>query len=65
MNYFEALEATVTADEAIEECRRHGITAHVREGDRALIETETGDVIAEDEDNDGYSGEAIIGFLGY
>lgn len=65
MRYFEALEATVTADEAIEECRRHEITASIRTDDRALIETETGELIAEADDEGEYAGEAIIGFLGY
>ncbi|MBY5453883.1 hypothetical protein HFO91_30360 [Rhizobium leguminosarum] len=65
MNYWEACEATVTAAEAIAECRRHEIAAQVRTSDRALIEMETCDVIAEADDEGDYSGESIIGFLGY
>ncbi|MGO7821185.1 hypothetical protein ACC684_28455 [Rhizobium ruizarguesonis] len=55
----------MTADEAIEECRRHEIAAEVRESDRALIEKETGELIAEADEEGDYSGEQIIGFLGY
>ncbi|OWO89708.1 hypothetical protein B5E41_30170 [Rhizobium esperanzae] len=65
MNYWEACEAQVTAAEAIEECRRHEVAAQVREGDGALIEIATGELIAEADDEGDYSGEAIIGFLGY
>lgn len=65
MNYWEALEATVTGEEAIAECRRHGIEAEVRDGDHALIEMGTGDLIADADEDGEYAGEAIIGFLGY
>lgn len=65
MNFFEACEATVTAEEAIAECRRHKIEAEIRDGDHALIEMETGDVIANADENGEYSGEKIIGFIGY
>ncbi|TCB60134.1 hypothetical protein E0J20_09065 [Rhizobium leguminosarum bv. viciae] len=65
MNYWEACEATVTAAEAIAECRRHEIAAEVRESDRALIEKETGELIAEADEEGDYSGEAIVSFLGY
>jgi len=65
MRYWEALEATVAAAEAIDECRRHSVEAEIRDGDHALIETETGDLIAEADEDGEYAGEAIIGFLGY
>ncbi|ANL74271.1 hypothetical protein AMC83_PA00044 (plasmid) [Rhizobium phaseoli] len=65
MRYFDALEATVTAAEAIDECQRHDIKACVRESDGALIEEDTGDVIAMPIDEGDYSGEDVIGFLGY
>ncbi|WP_315860102.1 hypothetical protein [Rhizobium leguminosarum] len=55
----------MTADEAIEECRRHEIAVEIRDSDRALIEKETGEVIAEADDEGEYSGEAVISFLGY
>ncbi|TBG52605.1 hypothetical protein [Rhizobium leguminosarum] len=65
MRYWDALEATVTAAEAIAECQRHDIKACVRESDGALIEEDTGDVIAAADDEGEFSGEAVIGFLGY
>ncbi len=46
MRYWEACEAQVTAAEAIKECRKHGITAVVRETDSALIDKDTGEVIS-------------------
>ena len=45
MRYWEACEAQVTAAEAIEECRKHGIEAAVRDCDGALIDKDSGDVI--------------------
>ncbi len=65
MRYWEAVEANVTADEAIAECKRHEIAAHVRDADRALVETETGDLIASADDEGEYYGGDVIGFLGY
>ncbi|RVH69205.1 hypothetical protein CN198_14175 [Sinorhizobium meliloti] len=65
MRYFDAVEATVTAAEAIAECERHEMAAHVREADRALVDTETGDMIAMADDAGEYSGGDVIGFLGY
>lgn len=65
MRYWEAVEANVTAAEAIAECKRHQITAHVREADRALVDTETGDLIATADDAGEYCGGDVIGFLGY
>ena len=37
MRYWEACEAQVTAEEAIEECRIHQIEAIVRDSDSALV----------------------------
>lgn len=65
MRYWEAVEATVSAAEAIAECKRHEIAAHVREEDRALVDTETGDLIATADDASEYCGGDVIGFLGY
>ncbi|MGO7323442.1 hypothetical protein GUK30_32845 [Rhizobium leguminosarum] len=65
MRYWDALEATVMAAEAIAECQRHDIKACIRESDGALIEEETGDVIAAADDEGEFSGEDVIGFLGY
>ncbi|NEJ83437.1 hypothetical protein GR268_44005 [Rhizobium leguminosarum] len=65
MRYFDALEATVTAAEAIAECQRHDIKACIRESDGALVEVETGDVIAAADDEGEFSGEDVVGFLGY
>lgn len=65
MNYWEALEATVTAPEVIAECRRHSIAAELRESDRVIIETETGDVVAEADEHGEYEGSAVLDFLGY
>src|SRR3546814_4941882 len=41
MRYWEACEAQVTADEAIEECRIHQIEAIVRDSDSALVDVTT------------------------
>ena len=64
MRYWEACDAHVTATEAIEECRIHQVKAAVREDDNALIDLETGDVIAYGDDGD-YYGADILGYLGY
>lgn len=58
MRYWEACEANVTADEAIEECRIHEVSAMVREDDGALVDSETGDVIAQ-ADEEGESMAAV------
>ncbi|WP_311044101.1 hypothetical protein [Rhizobium sp. NZLR5] len=55
----------MTADEAIEECRRHGITAVVREADGALIDKDSGDVIGHPDDHGEFYGGDVLGFLGY
>jgi hypothetical protein len=65
MRYWEACEAQVTAEEAIEECRRHEIEAIVRQLDGALIDLQTKDVIAYVDEAGEYSGADILGYLGY
>lgn len=65
MRYWEACEAQVTADEAIGECRKHGITAVVREPDNALTDKDTGEVIGHPDDCGEFSGGDVLGFLGY
>ncbi|CUX71398.1 MULTISPECIES: hypothetical protein [Agrobacterium] len=65
MRYWEACEAQVTAEEAIEECRIHEIDAVVRQLDDALINLQTGDVIAYVDEAGEYSGADILGYLGY
>ncbi len=65
MRYWEACEAQVMAAEAIEECRKHGITAVVRETDGALIDRDCGDVIGHPDDCGEFYGEDVLGYLGY
>lgn len=65
MNYVEATNATVATHEALAELRKHGITAVVREEDYALIDAETGELIAEEIDMNEYDGGDIVAFLGY
>lgn len=65
MRYWEACEAQVTAKEAIAECRLHRIVAAVHDGDWALVDTETGEVIADADDKGEYYGSDILGYLGY
>lgn len=65
MRYWEACEAQVTAEEAIAECRKHQIVAVVRDTDSALIDQETGDVIAHADEHGEYYGADILGYLGY
>jgi hypothetical protein len=55
----------VTAAEVIEECRKHGITAMVREADGALIDKDGGDLIGLPDDYGEFYGGDILGFLGY
>ena len=55
----------MTALEAIEECRKDGITAVVREPDNALIDKDTGEVIGHPDDCGEFSGGDVLGFLGY
>ncbi|NTA19824.1 hypothetical protein [Agrobacterium tumefaciens] len=65
MNYWEAQEATVTAPEVIAECRRHAIAAKLRESDRAIVEIDTGDVVAIADEHGEYTGSDVLNFLGY
>lgn len=65
MNYWEAQEATVTAPEVIAECRRHSIAAELRQADRAIVEIETGDVVAQADEHGEYAGSDVFDFLGY
>jgi hypothetical protein len=65
MRYWEACEAQLSADEAIEECRIHRVVAVVREGDSALIDNETGEVVAYADEYGDYDGADILGYLGY
>lgn len=65
MRYWEAVEANVTAAEVIAECRRHSIVATVRENDRAIVEVETGEVVADADEYGEYAGSDVLGFLGY
>ncbi|AKC10646.1 MULTISPECIES: hypothetical protein [Rhizobium/Agrobacterium group] len=65
MRYWEACEAQVTAAEAIEECRKHGVEAEVRDCDGALTDKESGDLIGLPDDyGEFYCGD-VLGFLGY
>lgn len=65
MRYWEACEAQVTVAEAIDECRKHGITAMVREADGALIDKDSREVIGLPDDYGEYYGGDVLGFLGY
>lgn len=65
MRYWEACEAQVTSDEAVEECRIHQVAAIVRNSDGALIDVETDDVIAYADEQGEYYGADILGYLGY
>lgn len=65
MRYWEACEAQVTVEEAIEECRIHRVEAVVRQLDGALIDLQTGDVIAYVDEAGEYSDADILGYLGY
>lgn len=65
MRYWEACEAQVTAAEAIEECRKHGITAVVRETDLALIDKDSREIIGHPDDCGEFYGGDVLSFLGY
>ena len=65
MRYWEACEAQVTAEAAIEVCRIHQIEAIVRNSDSALVDVTTRDVIAHRDDQADYCGADILGYLGY
>ncbi|MRH98655.1 hypothetical protein [Agrobacterium tumefaciens] len=65
MRYWEACEAQVTADEATEECRKHHITAVLREADGALIDKDSGEVIGHPDHCGEFYGGDVLSFLGY
>ncbi|MCF1450192.1 hypothetical protein FS815_25730 [Agrobacterium vitis] len=65
MKRWEAEEANVTGDEAIAECRRHGIVAVARPNDQALVENCTGELIAMPDGETLYSGADVLQWLGY
>ncbi|KRB49303.1 hypothetical protein ASE04_19270 [Rhizobium sp. Root708] len=65
MRYWEACEAQVPAEDAIEECRIHKVRATVREDDKALVDDATGEVIAHADGEREYYGADILGYLGY
>ncbi|TCV67406.1 hypothetical protein [Neorhizobium sp. S3-V5DH] len=65
MMYWEACEAQVTVAEAIEECRRHGITAVAREADGSLIDKDSGEVITLPDNYGEFNGGDVLSFLGY
>lgn len=65
MRYWEALEATVSAADVIEECNRHSIAAELRADDRAIVEIGTGDVVATADNHGDYAGSDVLDFLGY
>ena len=65
MRYWEACEAQVSADDAIEECRIHEVLAAVRDDDRALIDEATSEVIAHADKEGEYYGGDILAYLGY
>jgi hypothetical protein len=51
--------------EAIDECRKHGITGVVREADGALIDKDSGEVIGLPDGYGEFYGGDVLGFLGY
>lgn len=65
MRYWEACEAQVSAEDAIEECRIHDVAAAVRDDDKALVDEATGEVIAHADEEGEYYGADILGYLGY
>ncbi|KAB1108748.1 hypothetical protein ACU8NH_30485 (plasmid) [Rhizobium leguminosarum] len=65
MRYWEACEAQVSAEDAIEECRIHEVAAAVREDDKALVDEAAGEVIAHADEEGEYYGADILGYLGY
>lgn len=64
MNYFEALEATVSLDEAKAELKRHQVEFIV-DVRGVIIDIATGATIAEPDDYGEYAGSAIVEHLGY
>lgn len=65
MRYWEAQQATVTVQEVLSECRRDLVSAELRESDRAIVETETGEVVAQADEHGEYAGSDVLDFLGY
>lgn len=64
MNYFEALEATVSIDEAKAELVRHQVEFTI-DASNAIIDVETGATIAAPDCCGEYAGSDIVEFLGY
>ncbi|PTV70207.1 hypothetical protein [Agrobacterium pusense] len=64
MNYFEALEASVTLDEAKFELKRHQVEFMVDPG-KVIIDLETGSTIARPDHHGEYAGSDIVEWLGY
>lgn len=64
MNYFEALEAKVTIDEAKAELKRHQVEFIV-DTRNVFIDIETGETIAQPDDHGEYAGSDIVEYLGY
>ncbi|MBY5439327.1 hypothetical protein HFO95_21720 [Rhizobium leguminosarum] len=62
---FRRPEATVTLDVAVAELRKHEFDVSIREADKAVLDVETGDVIAMPGEFGEYAGEDIVGYLGY
>ena len=65
MRYWEACEAQVTAEKAIEECRVHQIEATFATAIALWVDVTTGDVIAHPDEQADYCGADILGYLGY
>ena len=64
MNYFDALEATVTLDEAKAELKRHRVEFIV-DTRNVIIDIATGTTIAEPDEYGEYAGSDIVEHLGY
>ncbi|WP_261320412.1 hypothetical protein [Rhizobium leguminosarum] len=47
------------------ELRKHEFDVSIREADKAVLDVETGDVIAMPGEFGEYAGEDIVGYLGY
>lgn len=64
MNYWEALEATVSIDEAKAELKRHQVEFTI-DASNAIIDVETGSTIAAPDHHGEYAGSDIVEYLGY
>jgi hypothetical protein len=62
MNYVEALLSTVSLADALAELRRHGVSADFQDG--RLIDADRQLVAIADQHGE-FSGEDILGYLGY